>query len=623
MASSVLFNLLLLMTILNQSTSLSFSSRSLPLTYTNNPTSSRGKAKKRFLGRYSTPFTFWTCPRRIQLLGKQQQQQNLRASTFDDFEDFSNDGMESSSSSDIYASLRARQSQISSSDASNSNKFYIRTDDDADVDDDDDNNYKDNNNNHDGMNSQNNIIADNWRNANCSSTIRLALDDWIRKIAVHTYPLAICGSAGGNIYLADLERGEELDCANGVHSSQLRSLIIDNDKKDTVNGGGDGDGLFEIDAMRKLYGAYDGGGVVSIAIHKDIIVSSGREGGARVFLIRGSEEKYYKGSRGGRSSHFRLRLESKGYLGGTLSSSEKSLNEVLVTSVAFDSSGIVWVAGYDGKLRGYEWDDLSIPLHKQDEPNFEMDLGSEILHVSVNDNLGCGVAALANGAVSLFSLDDGEVLSNWKPYGKGSGRRKREFARTAIIVKNDNHDFESGTKEVWSVVCGGSEGTMFQRRLNIDSSGYVSESKPFIDDESLFGRLKPNHSGPVVSLASPTTGLLTSASQDGTIRIWDCSYHGTHDNDEDELSLLDDEDDDSQDDEGYYDNIGVLDRRPKCLYALTGYKVWIGSVFTDGKKLASDGADNTIVVHDFSGEDEETGDFYFGDDDSEEGFALD
>ena len=30
-----------------------------------------------------------------------------------------------------------------------------------------------------------------------------------------------------------------------------------------------------------------------------------------------------------------------------------------------------------------------------------------------------------------------------------------------------------------------------------------------------------------------------------------------------------------------------------------GYKVWLGSLCTDGIRLVSDGADNTIVVHNF------------------------
>ena len=41
---------------------------------------------------------------------------------------------------------------------------------------------------------------------------------------------------------------------------------------------------------------------------------------------------------------------------------------------------------------------------------------------------------------------------------------------------------------------------------------------------------------------------------------------------------------------------------PKVLYALGGYKAWIGSVCVDdeGKRLISDGMDDAVIVHDFS-----------------------
>ena len=43
----------------------------------------------------------------------------------------------------------------------------------------------------------------------------------------------------------------------------------------------------------------------------------------------------------------------------------------------------------------------------------------------------------------------------------------------------------------------------------------------------------------------------------------------------------------------------------KALFGLGGYKVWLGSVWSDGRRIVSDGRDNAIVTHDFSGEAEE------------------
>jgi WD40 repeat protein len=290
-----------------------------------------------------------------------------------------------------------------------------------------------------------------------------------------------------------------------------------------------------------------------------------------------------------------------------------------VTSLAFDNDGVLWVGCYDGFIRAFEYDDTKVPLFMQREPFYELEVGSEVLSVSVNDEIGCGVAATAEGNVVLFSLEEGEVMSVWKPFGRGVGRRKREYARCAIIVQNDEETTTEGGKEqpaVWSVICGGSEGSMYEKRLNIDSFGYVSESKPFLNDDSLRGRLRPSHSGLVMAMASPSPGLLVSGSQDGTLRIWDCSYNNCKGKSDSIKVQNDDEEEEAQ-----CDDITGVDRRPNCLYAMTGYKVWLGSICTNGEKLITDGSDNTIISHDFTGEDDSAEGFMFEDDDLED-FSL-
>lgn len=518
---------------------------------------------------------------------RQPTQSHLPKATFDDFEDLPSQNDPTSNSEGIYASLRARQAYLTSygtstsSSSSSSNSFL-----DAGI-------MPSKRGDH-GPNAE---IIDNWKNAQCSSTIRLSLNDWIRRLAIDTYPLAAAGSANGNIYLADLERGEELDCMADVHAAQIMDEGDEN--------------LVVREAMQKLFGLYDGGGVLAIAMKKDVVVSAGREGGVEIFSIGGEETSFYKGSRGGSASATKLHLEREGQL--------KGVEETLVTSLAFDDDGVLWVSGFDGIIRGYEYNDKEIPLAQQLEPLYEIKVGSEILSISVNDEIGCGVATTSCGKVILFSTEDGEGIAQWKPFGKGSGKRKREFARSAIIVKNDDESNNGKDEAVWSVVCGGSEGTMFQNRLNVDKMGYVVDRKPFLSDETLRGRLRPSHSSQVVCLASPSPGLLISGSQDGTMRIWDCSYHRNHG---DEVVILSQDMDDDEEEEAYYDDVGGEDRRPRCLYALTGYKVWLGSIFTNGMKLVSDGADNTVVVHDFSGEEDNSEGFTFEDDDLED-FSFD
>ena len=126
---------------------------------------------------------------------------------------------------------------------------------------------------------------------------------------------------------------------------------------------------------------------------------------------------------------------------------------------------------------------------------------------------------------------------------------------------------------------------MFQRKLNVDSlTGFISEKYPFQDmtkegNGELPTKLRPNHMGTIVAMASPAPGLLVSGAQDGNIRVWDCSYP-SNDNEEDE------EDDEDDEEEAQYDDVGSKELRPRCLYAMTGYKVWLGSIFANGKKLA-------------------------------------
>ena len=516
----------------------------------------------------------------VQVEKSKQNHSPLKTSMFDDFEDFesSDDSLAASTNQDsnsIYASLRARQDSISSSSVATNSVFgfeYNKEDE----------------------------IATNWRDAECFSSIRLQLSDWIRRIAVDTYPLAVCGSAKGNIYLADLEHAEELDCITSVHEAHIEDEVV-------------------TEAMKKMYGLYDGGGVISIAIHNDIVVSSGREGGVQVFKIDGNEESYYKGSRGGSATSTKLHLESEGKI--------RPLDMTLVTSLAFDEDGLLWTSGYDGIIKAFQYDDTNKPLASQTEPEYELDVGSEVLSLTVKDEIGCGVAATASGSVVLFSLEEGEIMAEWKPFGRGVGKRKREYARCAIIVQNDEASTGKGTNNngekeqaVWSVICGGSEGSMYQKRLNVDSLGYVSDTKPFINDDSLRGRLRPSHSSFVMTLASPSPGILVSGSQDGTIRIWDCSYYKSSKSAAANPLVQDDQDEDDEDDEeeALYDDIGVEDRRPDCLYALTGYKVWLGSMFTNSKLLLTDGSDNTIVTHDFSGDDDNTEGSIFEDDDLED-----
>jgi WD40 repeat protein len=443
------------------------------------------------------------------------------------------------------------------------------------------------------------------------------------------------------LYLADLEAAANnsnepmgpMDSLKHVHASHLEESVDVNETPPHLN-----------EALEVLYGNYDGGGVMAIAVKKDFVVSSGREGGVHVCSIVGSDEDVYKGSRGGRSSQTKLMLQPLGRLRGL---EDGSSFPPLITSLAFDNLGTLWVAGYDGILRGYDYeqtdaDDQPLML-RQKHADHKVNVNSPIISVSIQDEIGCGVLTTVSKGIVLFSLEDGHILAEWNPYASS---KRGEFARSAMIVqtdepqplpnKNENNGSSNGGYEQlilpsshWSVVVGGSKGTLYQRRLGIHShTGFISEHRPLMDniddgteDPRRIERIRPNHLGPIVAMASPYPGLLITGSHDGTMRVWDCSLYKN-----------DDDDDEDEDDHDDYDIETITtsvrrklksNKRPRVLYALSGYKVWLGSIFANDRKLVSDGADNSIIVHSYDEDPEDVLRSREEDDDDAEDFTFD
>jgi len=608
-------------------------------------------------------------------------------STFDDFEEFKSSESFSSSSElddDLYAELRARQSMLAKRQRQQKQQ-QKQSSDTSNTDSPSSPRETINTSNTSNASKtklqplQKQRLISNWKTAKCQSTINIVLNDWIRRLAIYEWPFAVVGGSSGSLFLVDLSvssRGESssssstantdnaeprdgvLDCVPNAHLAQIQPLMEDYEFYQEDE---DDDDMRVAEAMEDLYGPYDGGGVIALAVWKDTVVSAGREGGVRVFTIAMEEQEIQEQKqdfeRTGDSKRERkkLKLKNEGIITG--------LSSTLVTSLAFDDSGTLWVGGHDGIIRGYDHDEDQRRLNttspyvkidtnsllekkrKQQKDRAEAQkeeesktLKSKIMSLSISNELGCGVAGSTSGHSFLFSLEDGEVLTKWRPFGKWGGisnggeggQWKREYVRSVAIVKNENSSAMNGKEEaVWSVICGGSEGTMYQRRLNVDSyTGFVSERKPLVDEYPstgrlsnrgsrsekssyslstnmkeqypIVGRMEPSHSGQVVALTSPYTGILVSGSQDGTIRVWDCSSpppptssNGKQTKPTRDINTPEWEVDDDDDDDDYQQS-------PKCLYSLTGYKVWLGSIWTDLTTLVSDGADNTIVVHDFS-----------------------
>ena len=388
-------------------------------------------------------------------------------------------------------------------------------------------------------------------------------DDWVRRVAVTVdqYPYAVVGGASGSLYYIDLKRGNLLSSLLHLHAA---TGLLDDDDEDNEE-------TSYTKAMWALYGDYDGGGIIAIARSKDdsnLVASSGREGGVQISRI--TSDKL---------------LESLGKI--------PKLDSTIVTSLAFDQAGILWVGSFDddAMIRGYEIDKSG-----QGSLQYKIQADSGVVSLSLIDDIGCGVAATVKHGVVLFSLQNGSVLGKWNPFSGSTV----EFARTALLVQNEDEDSHAPpmpvphpvdpTQEavllsppIWSVVVGGSLGSIHQRELEIDLEGIVYEKHPFSELSSphkIPDSFK--HSGSVVCLASPGPKVLISGARDGTIRVWDCSYTQKCDY---EFAMED----------GRFDERG--NTKPWTVYTLTGYKVWLGSIVAlPGNILVSDGADNCIMV---------------------------
>lgn len=403
-------------------------------------------------------------------------------------------------------------------------------------------------------------VLKNWRYGMCPTTkVSISSSDAVRRVCMDHYPLVACGSASGRIYVVDLEK----QC---VMSSVQAHLSIQNE----VRGSSD---EVKRQAMEKLYGKLDGGGVVSIAMKNDIVASSGREGGVKLWMIKDDDDD--------------MQLVPFGSLA--------TLKNTIVTSVKFDTLGLLWVSCYDGTVRCYDITRLhqdcsgdsakNKKLFKPLKPIYRTDFTDSVLDMHLCEELKIGVCATSDGGAALFSLKDGQFFVGIMLFGVA--------ARSVSIVKHDNEinvDM-NGNRETsfgYSVLCGGMDGIIHRIPLTIRPDGRVDMNDPFAVTDETDTAIKPRHTGPVMCLASPGEGMFVSGGQDGALRVW--TVNGL----ENETTNFDTPKGEEQ------RNGDQALAECKCVYALTGYKLWLGSACTDGDKLVSDGGENNIIVRDYS-----------------------
>ena len=435
-----------------------------------------------------------------------------------------------------------------------------------------------------------NAVIKRWRKGKCTSSIRLSLDDWVRRLDVAHWPLAVVGSAGGSVYLCDLNLGISLVKAEGAHEAQ----------------GGDEE------MLELMYGQYDGGGTIAVAVGGPsgrLAVTAGREGGALAWRIGGGATVAATGA----SNDDDDNDDVDGIGGGSTTSSNNSRGEDLleclgelgplvdtaVTCLKIDAEGRVWAGCFDGTVHCIHLDNL---VNNRNAKPRVADCGSPVLSIDVGEDIDCLAAGTASGAVHLFSTDEdldegpGQLrqLGEWTP-------RKDMPARSVVIApfpvslcgisseENDSEDRDYDNEEdfAWSLVSGGNDGCLHAIPLSIDcDSDVIDEEFPLgtsVDEDTV--AMQPPHNGPVTSLAWRKGGILLSGAQDGTIRVWDSTPRCASD-------------------ASVNQGVSEVAYDPRCLFGLGGYKVWLGSVVTgdNGLRLISDGSDNTVIVHNFSPE---------------------
>lgn len=259
-----------------------------------------------------------------------------------------------------------------------------------------------------------------------------------------------------------------------------------------------------------LHGTYDGGGVTAIDLKGTTVATGGREG----------EVKLWRVGAGGTSLTHEATMECDG----------------VVSDVKISSGTDFAVAScLGGCLRRFEWSS------KEWRETWKVHLGSEALCLALSRNSSLIACGLADGSVKILDSSTGaEARPTWKAF-ENVGARSVSFGDG----DDDGDDW---------MYAGCMDGNVKRRK---------SEKEE---------KLLPCHQGPVVSMTQ-RKGILATAGQDSTVRIWDIGPRS-----------------DGQ--------------PPRCLFAFNGYKVWIGSVDCDEQRLISDGSDNTIIMHDFGEEKE-------------------
>ncbi|GMH95568.1 hypothetical protein TrVE_jg3663 [Triparma verrucosa] len=263
------------------------------------------------------------------------------------------------------------------------------------------------------------------------------------------------------------------------------------------------------EAIVCLNGEYDGGGVTSIDLQLGVMVTGGRDGRVYVWELRGLRKEGFEFGRP--KPHV---LRAGGVVGGVLIGED---NDVITTNTF--GTVRIFTKAQDGEY----------------EERTKRSFDSPILCV-VKSPLESG----GDGRSFWVGLDDGRII-------RLDGRTlKTEYELKAASVGVRSLFQENDV----SVIVGCNDGGLFRVTLAGD------------DVEPI--QIKPGHSEAVVSIVSPSPGVVATASRDGNLRFW-----------------------------------GTSSDVPERMYDIGPMRVWLSGIGFEGNVLVTDGADNKIIMHTF------------------------